>query len=672
MPPKTANAGGAFPEIVFREFQGMNLIAEREAINDNEFYWCENAIPVAAAALYPQDAPFATTLYLPETSVPSYVMAFNVNGQNYQFVVFEQSGNGYVVLLATVPTFSKIFTGTLTSGQTYATQYNNLGLLIIDPDGYWDWNITTANTVTPQNNTAALVSLVNSVNVAGGIALKQIVTATGTGATFQTIYQVVSATLITGGGGFGYAVGDSITLTDGNPTTPAQIIVASISGGGTTGPVTGITLADGGSYPGPTSATLIATGPSGTVTSTTGTGSGASFTTHIQATTTNVLTRGAGYTGTGTLDNETVIGTVIDSWTITSSGVIGGTGIATYQGRVWLSSNRTVYFTDIDSYNSFGGVGGSFTINDAYLHDGITVLYAANNYLYIFGDTSIDALSNVTVNLGVTSFSRINVTTTVGTTQPTSVFGYYRALVFFNSSGVYLLAGATPERISEKITPIITGFAPGANQNVFGFSVQVQGEICAAMQLAITDNWTQGGTIRPLVILYFRNRWWVSSFILDANPAFPTTAVTSVPVSQGVITAYGWRVQSAGVRMYTLFPPPSFPGLAGSGLSTWLVKSKLWDGGAPVVEKQSLNVALGATYNASAAQDVTVSVDTEYATDSAVASPWPAQNPGYDFEVSAANLGGSQYLGMTVTGTTAIGKIRMLALRGTADRPIMQ
>src|ERR1700722_7362571 len=101
MPPKTASAGGAFPEIVLREFEGMNLIAGREAVNDNEFFWIENAIPQAAAALYPQNQAFLLPFAIAaETTVPTYTMSFNVAGQNYLFVVFAQSGNGYVVLLA--------------------------------------------------------------------------------------------------------------------------------------------------------------------------------------------------------------------------------------------------------------------------------------------------------------------------------------------------------------------------------------------------------------------------------------------------------------------------------------------------------------------------------------------------------------------------------------------
>ena len=89
MPPKGASVGGQNPEFVLREFMGMNVLDGREAINDNEFYWAENIIPVAPAQTYPVAA--ATSLFnstFPEANTPSYTMSFAANGQNFIFVVF--------------------------------------------------------------------------------------------------------------------------------------------------------------------------------------------------------------------------------------------------------------------------------------------------------------------------------------------------------------------------------------------------------------------------------------------------------------------------------------------------------------------------------------------------------------------------------------------------------
>jgi hypothetical protein len=663
MPPSTANKGGANPEFILREIHGMNTLDAREAINDNEFWWCENAIPVAAAALYPVGAAIARGAVIGiETTSPTYTMTFTQSGINYQFVVFAASGNGYIIRLGAGFTSTLIITG-LTSGQTYATPYNNQGILIIDPTGYWDWNITAPSTLTPQNNALTNATLIFSNQIAGGTQLKNMgVTpgGLGSGATVQTTWTVVKAVI--NAAGTGYQVGDSLTLTDGSPTTPAQIIVSTVGGGGT---ITGITLPAGGSYPGPLTSTLVATGPTGTVVSG-GSGTGATFTVTISTLGITILTRGTGYTGAPFYQDLISTNVAQNRFNFTSSGVIGGIGIATYAGRVWIALNRTIYFTDINSYNSFGGAGGFFTINDSYLHANITVIFAANNYLYICGDTSIDALSNVTITLGVTSFSRINITASVGTSSPASVFAYYRGIVFFNVSGIYLLAGATPEKISEKISGIInnavTGFSTIAQ--VYGAQVLVRGELCAAMQFVVSDTFSQLNvtTVRVLMVLYFRGRWWVYTFLpLDTGGLF-TTAMASIS-NQGVMTMFGFRVGALGVTLYQLMPGP----VSAPGLSAWLLKTKLYDAGAPMLEKQSLNAAIAGQWANLGTSGVTINVDSELATASCVQSPLAGNPANYGLVVSAGNMAGGQYIGLSVSGSTDVTQIDMLALRAKAE-----
>jgi hypothetical protein len=668
MPSKGANVGGQNPEFILREFQGMNLLDEREAINDDEFYWCENAIPVGSAKLLPvgeATAPGFGFTAIPETTSPTYTMSFTIAGVDYDFVVFAATGNGYVVTLSGIFPHTLIITG-LTSGQTYATPYNNQGILIIDSTGYWDYNVTAAGVLTAQNGSLAFATILIATRLPMGTALRQNFTpATGTGGSYQDDYELTDVTI--NAAGTGYAVGDAITLTDGTPTIPAQIVVASVSAGGV---ITGITLSTGGNYPGPTSITPIQTGPTGNVTATTGAGTGATFTGHMVAFQAVILAPGTGYpASTVGLDQYNAglgVFRTVTSTTVTSSGVIGGTSIAVYAGRVWIGNGRTVFFTDIDSYNSFGGVGGSFTIPDSYLHANITVLFAANNYLYIFGDTSIDALSNVTVSAGVTSFSRINVTGSVGTSAPASVFAYYRALVFFNASGIYLLAGATPERVSDKIAGIIQNVTLGTQ--IYGAQVLVFGELCAAMSFIVKDIFTQGGTLRALLVLFFRGRWWVYSFTpLDVGASI-STAIASIAQLNGITDLYGFRTAAGGTVPYMLIPPGN-----ATNNAPWLLKTKLWDGGSPVHEKQSINAAIGANWIASGPTGVQINVDTELSTQPASALSSTAA--GYQFGVTIANNAaaiGAQYLGLTVTGSTDTTQIRMLALRGKADRDIMQ
>ena len=100
MASKSQNTGGENPEFILRDFQGMNVLTAREDIDDNEFYWCENAIPVAAGALYPVSTPTNLTTVSGEFGGPSYTMTFNANGIDYSFSVWSTTGNGWVTNLS--------------------------------------------------------------------------------------------------------------------------------------------------------------------------------------------------------------------------------------------------------------------------------------------------------------------------------------------------------------------------------------------------------------------------------------------------------------------------------------------------------------------------------------------------------------------------------------------
>lgn len=649
--------GGSTPEFVLQEFRGINNNDSRENIGDDEFWWLENLIPLSKGTLTNVGVVgIQPTTFPGEQNNPSYTMGFLVGSQVFLFAAFANSGNGWITTLGGVA--NKIVTGLSSFGGTYAVQYGNQGLLIVDPNGYWDYNVTTPGTLTSWVNSVSSATNTFSTSVAGGTQLKQVSTVTGTGATFQAAYKVTS--VVINAAGTGYVVGDSLTLTDNNPTTPAQIIVAQVGGGGA---ITAITLPTGGSYPGPTSSTLVATGPTGNVVSG-GTGTGATFTTTIQATALNILNRGHGYSGSDTVADETAAPVVIDTWKLVPNGLTGGTGLATYAGRVWISSGRTVFFTDINSYNSFGGAGGNFTINDSYLTANVTCLFAANNYLYIFGDSSIDALSNVTITAGLTSFTRINITASLGTSAPTSVFSYFRAVGFYHVSGIYLLSGATPERISDNISGLIRAAyseSTGPYGVAYGATAFVKGELCAAMQLTILDSFNHNPAIqRSVVALYFRGKWWVYSMA----PTITRNAMVSV-FNAGLPQLFLWG-GAVGTQ-----PNPYVCFGANTGLSTFTIKTKLWDGNAPLREKQTLNAAIGASWTGALTSGVSGTVDTELASFNVTQFPVIGSPTGYQLAVQYVNGGGSQYTGLTLSGSTDVSQINLIALKSKTDRDML-
>lgn len=660
--PRTQTSGGENPEFVLRDFGGVNNRDAREGIGDEEFYWLENLMPLGNGNLVPvNDARFLQTIA--ETGPPTYTYQVSVAAADYVFAVWANSGNGWVINLASPFTATKIGSGLWTSGQTVASSYDDEGLLIVDPTGYWDYNITAPLTLTAQNNSAVNFTLQSATSIAGFSQLKQVLSVSGTGGIFQTLYTVTGLVLVSGGAG--YAVGDTLSFTDNNPITPAQIVVATIGGSGA---ITAFTLSTGGSYPGPTSATLVPVGPGGASSTTSGAGTGAQFSTSVLATSVQITARGTGYANTDTLKDETSGATVIDSFILTTSGVIAGTSISTYAGRVWIGYLRTIFFTDIDSYNYFGGAGGSFTINDAYLHRYITALFSANNYLYIFGDDSIDALSNVTVSpsTGVTSFSRINITASIGCSQPTSIFPYFRGIAFYWNNGFWILSGSTPEKISDKILGALnelTGAVPNVFSNyVYGCQVVINSELCAAFLFSFVDTFTAVGGTRSIFALYFKQKWFFYS--IAASPS--VTGAFWVPIFGSPAMA-AW----VGNALYQMLSPTA-PVLYKPGI----IQTKLWDAGATMREKQAINVGIAAVLGASPLAQITYTVDTELGAGAKLYTPArESSSAGYSTLVQQVVEGGQRMLGLTVnTNVTApvVDQIVMLALRGKTERDVLQ
>jgi hypothetical protein len=662
-----SGGGGPQPEFHLRDFSGgMRCYGDREALRDEEMWWCENLLPKTAGNLanVPITSSAIATLTDAGGASPIYAMGFAIGTVPYVFIV-NNSGAGWVVNLNT-HVATKIIASGLT--QPFATQYSNTGILIIDPSGYWDWGVTTPLTLTPWNNSIASFTPtgLGGTTVAGATTLHQVLTVSGTGGSFEPLFEVISITI--SAAGTGYVVGDVLSFTDNSPISPAMVTVTTVGGGGT---ITGIGGLIPGSYPGPTSTSGFVTGPGGAV-YTGGTGTGATFAIKIQAAGMKVLAPGHGYSNSDTVGIATAVPVVIVSYTIVTSGLIGGVAVETYAGRVWIASGRSVFVTDINSYNSFGGAGLTFTINDAYLYNIITALFAANNYLYIFGINSIDAVSNVTVSAttGLTSFTRINIVQGIGTNSPASVFAYYRSVAFFDQSGFYILNGATPEKISERITGIVTAITNLSTVNpVYGGVVNLQGELCASFSFLLADTFSgRTSASRVFTALYVRGRWWIYNFNNTLNFAAATPAHVSVVTSP---TALSQLVQIGNPSGTTT---SIFIGFGGGGNAAWILRTRLWDGQAILREKQALNAALAAIMGSTGGSGCSFKIDTELA-DGTVQTSFPLSDntPAYRLMVEAAQGGSSQYIGMTINGDgTDTTQVKLVALKGKTDRSFLE
>lgn len=332
-----------------------------------------------------------------------------------------------------------------------------------------------------------------------------------------------------------------------------------------------------------------------------------------------------------------------------------GTAIASFSGRVWIASSRTVKFTDVNSYNSFAGAGGSFTITDSTLHNTITQLITANNFLYILGDDSVDVLGNVTVSGGVTSFTRNNVTASVGSNLPFSVFPFYRALMFANASGFYSLSGASPQKLSDDIDKIVQ--AIDFTLPVSGAEVSINNILCAAFLFTFNDMFTPAAASRKIIAILQGKKWWV------ASQGTAIKFLSFVPIA-GSATLFAWDANN----LYQLFS-------SATGAISSRVQTKLWDGGEPILDKQVLRGAVGITFGGSGGQTIAATTDNEMGSQplsvggtgtvtwtNSIGGTVQFQNSlsqnvnftvtGYALSVGVATTGGGKYMGLTVTSNS--------------------
>lgn len=666
-------------DITLRDFGGVNQRSPREDLGDNEFYWLEELMPIAPGNLAVVSGP--PTAYVVkisgETGPPSYTTVVNIVGVPSIFAVWKNSGNAWFGPAQTSTGWTKIATAIYTSGATAATQWSNQGIVIVDATaGMRDYNLTAANTLTNLSGQAyaPVLNPVPGFNP-GAVPVTQTIsdyTGPGSGGTASLSLTAVSATITAGG--TGYLVGDILVLTGGSLQTSTyapltdqnQATVITVTAVTVGGVVSGISFTNTGYY---------ISVPANVASVTGGAGTGATFTLNWQFTDPFIITPGSGYVTPYYTSFPTLI-------TFSTSGTILGTSVAAYAGRIWVAIKRTVQFTDVNSYSSFGGSGGSFTINDDYLVNNVNVIYAANNYLYIFGDTSLDILSNVAVVSGLVQFSRINVSASIGCTQPQSVFAWFRAVAFANSSGFYVVSGATPEKISDNLDTFFSAINFGTP--IWGGQVMVNNILCATFLVNFNDSFAKGTptapVTRPIFCLFFKGKWWFTS---QTAPDGDAPSVFDAITAGGLSVGHEW----AGNELYPMFNT--------TNASMWLLKTKLWDGGEPLLDKQALKVGAGMVFQGSAQPGVSFYVDTEnsssltnlaaafnsvkwinaagqivqWVNNSGAVVQWSNNLSSYQLLVGTANAGGGKYLGITATGSSNAVQIRLLALQMEASRP---
>jgi hypothetical protein len=431
-----------------------------------------------------------------------------------------------------------------------------------------------------------------SASIQGGNVVVISVTNPGSG------YTSAPNVTITGGGGnnaaataiLGSGIVTAITLTEagsGYTTTPS----VTISGGGGSGATA---VAGFLSFAKGTVGVLVTAGGSGytsppAVTISGGGGANANAVAIVNGgaiTSVVVDNPGSGYTSNPTVSFTGGGGNGASATAIAT--VDQNVDIASFQGRVWIAQGRTVFYSAAGLYNDFVGVSaGNINLADDTLHSNIKSIISANNFLYVFGENSINVFSDVRVSTtGATLFTNTNVSASVGSRRIDAIFPYFRSLLFANDYGIYALVGATTSKLSDALDGIYPLF--DFTKPVTGGQVLLNNILCAAFQFWYNDP-VQG--LRPIQCVFFDKKWFITS-------QGTLNYLTSLANGGGVFL-YGTNQRN----LLKLYNDPT------ANIATY-TQTALWPMGDVIRDKQALKWGLEAILGNNIAT-LTITIDNE-------------------------------------------------------------
>lgn len=591
---------------VVKQFKGLNTKANRTAIGEDEFSWIENAQPIGYANIKVTNNRSTVTdsgnAAVTFSNNVVHISSVNINNKDY-ILSFEADGRAEYFNITDSSKGNVAVSGTFSNSGVQCTQWKIDRALIIDPDkGYFTWdgnNVVAVGSVgiigisnAGTGYTSAPAVVIGAPTDPNGVQAKANATVANGVITSITLgeagsgYTTAPTVTISGGGGSsGQAVAGIVTFKTGT----VSVLVTNGGSGYTNSANTVVTISGGGGAN--AAGTAILSGG------------------QIQQV---IMTNpGSGYTNSA---NLTVTITGGGGSNATAKGIINSdqnSGIASFSGRTWISFGRTVAYSAAGSYNDFTSVSaGTVVLTDSTLHGNIVQLLSANNFLYIFGDDSINVFSDVRVTTtGTTLFTNTNVSASIGSKRKYAIFPYFRSVLILNDYGVYALVGSTTSKISDAldgIFPTIDFTSP-----VYAGQVLLNNILCAAF------NFKQSyyGGSRYVQAVFFDKKWFITS------QGDTLQYVVSAPVS-GIISLYGTDSNA----LYKLY---------GSSTATTnsTVQTALMPMGDPIRTKQALKVAIEATLTTSG--NLSVTVDSESGSS-------PAYNLGN-------NVAWTNYLNNTIT-----------------------
>jgi len=589
---------------VTKDFVGVNTKANRTAIKEEEFSWLENVMPIGHGNLRSVPAPsIVSGAGGPVAFLQPVVNAIhgNITTINY-YIAFESDGSCEAVNLATNAKVTVAAAATFSTSGVQATQwYNNL-ILIVDPvKGYFQWNGTTLVKVGSlsfnlylNGYSPATFGILSNVVItgaagtftctAGTLAVNEAVTISGTLGGTGTIAGYTATTA---------SASYYIIVTNGTTTFTLSATLGGAAIATTAGTPLGLTYTlTGAGYSGATTAAVAAPTAGGTQ-------AVISLATNGYVIT-GVSSNGTGLTpGTNYLSNPAVTITGSGTGQAIAATVVNqpGTCIASFSGRVWIASGRTLYYTAVGTNNDFASVSaGNIVFNDETLIGNITQLVSANNFLYVFGIDSINVISDVRINptTGATLYTNTNISAAIGSDLSYAMLPYFRSIVFMNRYGIYALVGSTTSKLSDALD----GLFPYIDftKTVSAGQVLLYNILCAAFSFTYNDP-VDGA--RVIQAVFFDKKW----FFTSQNTL---NYMVSVPFT-GASTLYS----TTGTDLQKMYQDST------AAISTKIQPALLGMGNI-IRDKQALKFGVEAILNNTAGSYINVTVDSESASSPSV------------------------------------------------------
>ena len=569
---------------VVKNFKGVNTKANRTAIDEAEFAWLENAMPVGYANL--KITPGPTTLSVNAANTVTQLFSCSLNNKDY-LLAFQSDGRCEYVDVTSFGSVSKgnvAVAGTFSNSGVDIAQWKNTNVIISDPTkGLYSWDganlvsigavgtIALRNKGTGYTSTPAVV--ISAPNDTGGTQATAVATLSGGTVGSITIteagtgYTSPPTVTITGGGGTNANAVAALTTFK---TGTVSVLVTNGGTGYTNSSNITVTISGGGGANAAASAILSGNQVSQIVMTNPGTG----YTNNANITVTIAGGGGSNATAKAIINTDNVA------------------SVQTFSGRAWVAQGRSVSYSAAGSFSDFVSVSaGTVTLTDSTLHSNIIQLLSANNFLYVFGDDSINVFSDVRVSsTGSTLFTNTNVSASVGTKLGYAIFPYFRSVLFMNQYGVYALVGSTTSKISDQLDGIFASI-DFSTATVTAGQVLLNNILCAAFNIRYYD--TSTSAYRYIQAVFFEKKWFFTS------QGDSLKLITSVP-SSGQI----YLVGTDGTNFYQMY------GNSTAAISS-TVSSALMSMGDPIRDKQALKFGIEATATNSSVVTVSTTVDSE-------------------------------------------------------------